>query len=97
VQGTINALSARIKANGLTDETKLVADVWLTVSESIDLATIDNTTAMLSNLMQKDFTWSASFEPSFEEDKIQITMVYGIDNGIKVWSKIYSWRKNVKC
>lgn len=86
-QSAINALSTRIKANGLTDKTQLVADVWLTVPESIDLAAMDEITKMLSNLIQKDLTWSASFEPNFEKNKMQITMVYGVDNGIKDWIK----------
>lgn len=90
-QNAINALSTGIKAKGLTDETKLVADVWLTVSENIDLAIIDGTTKMLSNLIQKDLTWSASFEPNFEEDIIQITIVYGVDNGVKYWMKSDGW------
>ena len=90
-QNAINALSTRIKAKGLTDETELVADVWLTVSENIYLAIIDDTTKMLSNLIQKDLTWSASFEPNFEEDIIQITIVYGVDNGVKDWIKSDGW------
>ena len=87
IQGVIDTLSTRFSSNGLNDKKQIVADVWLTVSENISLDDIDNTMTLFSALIQKDIVWSASFEPNLEKDKIQITMVYGVDNGVKDWTK----------